>query len=150
MIYYHNCDFCLSCHFNLDWCEPITGFPFMPPASRRHRISPLVNVCPNQHCWSTWSTSHCSINWYQPAAVFNQRCNDSRQRQQEYYGLRDQNSPRAAHVQSYSIIVNLWKLFWSRGGGGWCNLKTSNILDKGSFFWFFLKGSFFQVFKNVE
>lgn len=150
MIYYHNCDFCLSCHFNLDWCEPITGFPFMPPASRRHRISPLVNVCPNQHCWSTWSTSHCSINWYQPAAVFNQRCNDSRQRQQEYYGLRDQNSPRAAHVQSYSIIVNLGKLFWSRGGGGWCNLKTSNILDKGSFFWFFLKGSFFQVFKNVE
>lgn len=115
MIYYHNCDFCLSCHFNLDWCEPITGFPFMPPASRRHRISPLVNVCPNQHCWSTWSTSHCSINWYQPAAVFNQRCNDSRQRQQEYYGLRDQNSPRAAHVQSYSIIVNLWKLP-GRGG----------------------------------
>lgn len=141
MIYYHNCDFCLSCHFNLDWCEPITGFPFMPPASRRHRISPLVNVCPNQHCWSTWSTSHCSINWYQPAAVFNQRCNDSRQRQQEYYGLRDQNSPRAAHVQSYSIIVNLWKLFWSGGGGGggggWGNLKTSNILNKGSFFLFF-------------
>lgn len=135
MIYYHNCDFCLSCHFNLDWCEPITGFPFMPPASRRHRISPLVNVCPNQHCWSTWSTSHCSINWYQPAAVFNQRCNDSRQRQQEYYGLRDQNSPRAAHVQSYSIIVNLWKL---PGRGGESEDIKNCKIEFIIFFFFFL------------
>lgn len=97
----------LSFRINLDCYEPITGLPFIPPASRRHRIFSPVNVCPNQHCWSAWSTSHCSINWYQPAAVFNQRCNNGHQRQQEYYDLRDLKFTQSS-IQSCSDIVSCY------------------------------------------